>query len=250
VHKSIKIDARGLSFKELNRCIRNAIREEANKIELFNVNGQRYIGDGLKGDVTIIVHGVAGNDLGAFMDGPSILVFSDAGDAIGNTMNSGKIVVHGSAGDVVGYSMRGGKLFIRGNAGYRVGIHLKEYQETTPKIVIGGLVRDFLGEYMAGGRVVVLGLDTGGENVVGNYVASGMHGGKIYIRGGLSQKQLGIGAKIDKMTEEDYAELRSMISEFCQEFGLSIKKVMSEKFSKIVPVTYRPYMKLYALRTL
>ena len=36
----------------------------------FNVNGQRYIGCGLKRNLTIVVNGVPGNDLRAFMNAP------------------------------------------------------------------------------------------------------------------------------------------------------------------------------------
>jgi glutamate synthase domain-containing protein 3 len=73
-------------------------------------------------------------------------------------MDEGKIVIHGHAGDIAGYSMRGGSIFIRDDVGYRVGIHMKEYQDKVPAIVVGGTAQDFLGEYMAGGVLVVLGL--------------------------------------------------------------------------------------------
>ncbi|RKY65759.1 MAG: hypothetical protein DRQ02_09810 [Candidatus Latescibacterota bacterium] len=42
------------------------------QIVLDNVNGQRYIGCGLKQPVQLVVNGVPGNDLAAFMDGPTI----------------------------------------------------------------------------------------------------------------------------------------------------------------------------------
>mgnify|MGYP002508793462 CR=1 FL=1 len=57
-----------------------------------------------------------------------------------------------------GYAMRGGKIFVKGNAGYRAGIHMKAYEEKKPVMVIGGTAGSFLGEYQAGGVIVVLGL--------------------------------------------------------------------------------------------
>ncbi|HID18060.1 TPA: hypothetical protein EYP27_00795, partial [Candidatus Bathyarchaeota archaeon] len=126
---------------------------------LKNVNGQRCIGGGIRAKVKIIVEGVPGNDLAAFMDGPTIIVKSNAQDCVGNTMNDGKVVVHGNAGDALGYGMRGGRLFIKGDVGYRVGIHMKAYMDKNPVLIAGGFARDFLGEYMAGGFLIVLGLN-------------------------------------------------------------------------------------------
>jgi len=61
---------------------------------------------------------------------------------------------------------------------------MKEYQDKRPVIVIGGFAQDFLGEYMAGGVLVVLGLTLDGDAVHNaRFVGTGMHGGKLYIRG-------------------------------------------------------------------
>jgi len=103
------INARGLYYRELNNLIRQAISEGEKEILLKDVNGQYYIGAGLKGKIKIVVEGVPGNDLGVFMDGPTIILTSNGQDNIGNTMNSGKIIVNGNAGDVLGYGRRGGK---------------------------------------------------------------------------------------------------------------------------------------------
>ena len=55
--------------------------------------------------------------------------------------------------------MRGGEIYVKGNVGWRSGIHMKSYLEKFPVIVIGGKAGDFLGEYMAGGIIILLGLD-------------------------------------------------------------------------------------------
>ena len=244
----MRIDAAGLSFRDLNARIRKAVARGERKIEIVNTNGQRYIGDGLRGLIEIEVYGVAGNDLGAFMDGPSIRVYGDVGDGAGNTMNEGRIAVHGSAGDIVGYSMRGGKLLVKGNAGYRVGIHMKEYGDKVPLIIVGGLVRDFLGEYMAGGRIVVLGLDAT-EEIVGTYIGTGMHGGRIYVRANVAKHKLGVGAEISPLDRADRKFLQEAISEYCREFGGDPSEILNSEFTKICPVSYRPYAKTYALLT-
>ncbi|MFQ6085397.1 MAG: hypothetical protein ACE5OY_03935 [Candidatus Bathyarchaeia archaeon] len=241
----MRINARGHSFKELNERIREAIRKGANGIDLFNVNGQRYIGDGVNRKVSIVIHGTAGNDLGAFMNGVKIVVHGNAGDGVGNTMDGGKIVIHGGVGDITGYSMRGGSIFIERDAGYRVGIHMKEYHTHCPVIVIGGLARDFLGEYMAGGRIVVLGIGTDGDPV-GDFIGTGMHGGKIYIRGRVSKDALGEGAKIEDLREDDWEELREILNRYCGEFQISSDRLLDSRFTMIVPTSHRPFGKLYA----
>lgn len=81
-----------------------------------------------------------------------------------------------------GYAMRGGMILVEGNVGYRAGIHMKAYKDQVPVLVVGGEAGSFLGEYQAGGYVVVLGLNTTGRAPVGRFCAAGMHGGKIFLR--------------------------------------------------------------------
>ena len=143
--------------------------------------GQRYIAAGA-GEGFYSVDQVPGNALGAYLDGATVEVFCNAQDATGDTMNGGEIIVHGSSGDATGYAMRGGSIYIERDAGYRCGIHMKEYQQKVPAIVIGGRCGSFLGEYQAGGTIVVLGIGWEDRCPVGNFCGTGMHGGRIYLR--------------------------------------------------------------------
>ena len=78
-------------------------------VKLVNVNGQRYIGNGITGnDLRIEIDGVPGGDMAMFMNGPTIVTFGNAQDGVANTMNAGTVIIHGDAGDVLGYGMRGG----------------------------------------------------------------------------------------------------------------------------------------------
>ena len=239
-----EIDCRGLDFKAVNREIKKAAERGEKHLRLLNVNGQRYICGGLKGEVKVEIHGFPGNDLGIFMDGPVVEVYGNAGDGVGNTMNSGHIIVHGDVGDVVGYSMRGGRIYVRGNAGYRLGIHLKEYGEKKPIIVVGGEVGDFLGEYMAGGVVVVLRLESDGA-IESRFIAAGIHGGRIFVRGRIDENRLGFGAAVSDLSEEDYGLLEELVRDFCRVMKCSSRGVSSGEFVKIVPVSKRPFEKLY-----
>ena len=180
----LKINAEGLYYRDLNCLLRQAICTPVERIEIHNVCGQRYIGTDLDTNIQIDVYGTPGNDLGAFMNGPKLVIHGNAQDGCGNTMNEGQIIINGHAGDVTGNAMRGGKIFVRDYVGYRVGIHMKEYQRKIPQIVIGHTAGDFLAEYMAGGIMVILGLNLKeGEKCKARFVGTGMHGGVIYERG-------------------------------------------------------------------
>jgi len=243
----MNIDAKGVYYKELNERVRQAALEGNQEIILKNVNGQRYLGDCLSGDMRIKIQGTPGNDMAAFMDGPIMEVFGNAQDGIGNTMNAGKIIVHGHAGDIVGHSMRGGKIFIREDVGYRVGIHMKAYQNLHPVIIIGGCAHDFLGEYMAGGLLIVLGLNNNGRRpIVGNYCGTGMHGGIMYIRGEVENFQLGKEVKLFEVNEEDQKNLKMYLSEYANDFSLDLDEIFNKPFYKLIPFSHRPYGKLYA----
>ncbi|MFU8890677.1 MAG: hypothetical protein ACNA76_03325 [Anaerosomatales bacterium] len=241
------IDARGIYYKHLNEVVRRCLADGAKKVVLENVNGQRYIGTGLKGaDTRIEVHGTAGQDMAMFMDGPTVEVFGSAQDGVGNTMNAGRVIVHGDAGDVLGYGMRGGRVFIKGDVGYRVGIHMKAYETRHPVMVCGGKARDFFGEYMAGGVLVLLGMDSRIEGpLVGGYIGTGMHGGVIYLRGEVEPWQCGKEVGTFPANEEDLANLRPVLEEYCEAFGMDVDEVLSVPFTKLVPVSHRPYGKLY-----
>ncbi len=242
-----RIDAQSVSQRDLNAMLRDAVSNGTRRIELRNVFGQRYIGTDLNKPVEIEVTGTPGNDLGAFMDGPRIIVRGNAQDGLGNTMNSGEIIVHGRAGDITGLSARGGKMFVREDVGYRAGIHMKEYEEKKPVLVIGGTAQDFFGEYMAGGVLILLGLNLqDGERHKANYIGTGMHGGVIYLRGSVDDFQLGKEVGTADLEEKDYEILEELVGEFAAHFGYDSGKITSQQFTKLFPLYLRPYGRLYA----
>lgn len=239
-----------LDYKELNIKINEAIGANFKKIVLNNVCGQRFIGAALQGDIEIIVNGVPGNDLGIFMDGPKIKVNGNCEDQSGNTMNQGTIIIDGDGGDVLGLSSRGGKLYIKGDVGYRVGIHMKEYNDQFPIVIIGGTAKDFLGEYMAGGKIIVLGLKTLQDGriiehsspICGTELGTGIHRGCIYLRTDENlDDRLGIGAKISKLSEEEHKELTQYIEEYCKIFNIPLDIVFNKNFKVIKPISKRPF---------
>jgi len=243
----VRIDASGLHYRELNARLRDVVSNGTRKVELHNVYGQRYIGTDLDKPVEIEIFGTPGNDLGAFMDGPRIVVHGNAQDGCGNTMNSGEIIIHGHAGDITGLSPRGGKLFVRDDVGYRAGIHMKEYQDKKPVVVIGGTAQDFVGEYMAGGILILLGLNLGdGEYHKAKFIGTGMHGGVIYLRGNVNDYQLGKEVGTAPLEEEDHRVLQQFVGEFAAHFGHKPAEILKHDFIKLFPRWLRPYGRLYA----
>lgn len=232
-----------MHYTTLNCVMRKAMRRGCSSIELKGVMGQRYLASTASvPGLYIAVHGTPGNDLGAFLNGPTIEVFGNAQDMTGNTMNSGKIIVHGNAWDVTGLAARGGQILVRGDTGYRVGIHMKEFGESRPTMVIGGTAKDYLGEYMAGGTILVLGL--GGGAPVGRSLGAGMHGGRIFVRGEVRAEQLGPGAAIVPLNQDDEREIRGLLDEFEKAFKVDAPGDVGG-YVKVAPSSSRPFSGYY-----
>lgn len=246
--EKVIIDARHIYYKQLNDKLHYVVNNGASIIELRNVNGQRYIANGIRKKVRIYIYGTPGNNLASFMDDGEVYVFGNAQEQVANTMNGGKVVIYGNASDVVGYGMRGGKVFIKGDVGYRVGIHMKEYKNQVPAIVIGGTTGDFLGEYMAGGILLVLGLNCDDpEELVGDWTGTGMHGGMIVTRKfPIPEHKLGREPVQTPLTEADMRKIEQLIREFSKDFGLNAEEILNAPFYKYTPLTHRPYGRLYA----
>ncbi len=242
----MKFDAKGLHYRDLNEQLHSAVDAGEKRLSVENVNGHRYIGTGMNTECEIELTGTPGNDLGAFMNGPRITVWGNAQDVLGNTMSGGRIAVHGHAGDLLAHSLRGGTLLVRGNAGYRVGIHMKAFGDRVARVVVGGKVGDYAGEYMSGGVLVVLGLvsDAGGH-ITGNYLGTGMHGGEIYVRGEVADEQLGKEAGRAEIADTDWEQLSTLLAEFAAEFDVAPAQFKRKDFVRLVPTTHRPYGTLY-----
>lgn len=234
-----QINVQGMQAEALNQMIRTS---KERKFLLCGVNGQRYIGCGLKG-YSITIEGTAGNATGALNDGSEIVVHGNVQDQAGDTMNGGSIIVTGSAGDALGYAMRGGEILVGGSVGYRCGIHMKAYQERQPLIVIGGSAGSFLGEYQAGGTIVVLGMHASGS-LVGPCCARGMYGGTIFLAGDkpedLPDKVLHRDA-----TSEDMEHISRLIEPYCHRFRLDKESLLALHFSVLEPNSSNPYRQLY-----
>lgn len=187
------IDARYVNYKDLDIEIAR-VASTKNVVRVANVMGHRYIGVSLprRGvrNTRIELYGVVGNSLANLNETNHFYVYGNVGDDCGDTMHGGKVVITGDARDVLAQALQGGKIFVGGNAGNRVGIQMREYRDKRPYLVIGGRVDDYLGEYMAGGVIVILNTH-GKPEPTGSYLGSGMVGGRIYVRGKVHPSRIG-----------------------------------------------------------
>jgi len=234
------LDTKAFNHKSLNE----ALRDSGDQIRLENVLGQRFIAAGMSGK-TLNIHGTPGNALGAYLNGAVINVYGNAQDAVGDTMNSGRIIIFGNIGDAPGYAMRGGRIYVKGNAGYRAGIHMKAYKEHLPVMIIGGCAGSFLGEYQAGGIIIVLGLNDDGKDIVANFPCTGMHGGKMYLRSKCEGIHFPHQVTPNPATKEDMDEISDYLHEFCETFGFDEKTVFDADFTVITPSSKNPYQQMY-----
>lgn len=234
------IDASMLDFRQLNVAIRDCTGDAA----ITGCSGQRFIGAGLERG-KLILSGTPGNALGAYLNGASIEVCGNAQDAVGDTMNAGRIVVRGSIGDAAGYAMRGGELYVQGDAGYRAGIHMKAYGDKLPVMVIGGKAGSFLGEYQAGGVIVVLGLTESARPIVSNFPCTGMHGGKLFLRSDCKNILLPKQVIARPASHKDLDGIWTYLHTFCELFGGDCDELVRQPFTLITPNSSNPYKQLY-----
>ncbi|MFR2804914.1 MAG: glutamate synthase [Faecalispora jeddahensis] len=230
-----------LNFRVLNEQIRNT--EDKNVI-IDNCLGQRFIGSGM-GQRKLTINGTPGNALGAYLNGADIEVNGNAQDATGDTMNNGSIVIHGNCGDATGYGMRGGEIYIKGNVGFRAGIHMKAYQENSPVMVVGGKAGSFLGEYQAGGTIIVLGLNEEEQAPVGAQCCTGMHGGCIFLRCDSLPEDLPAQVVSRKATKYDLEHIDGYLKSFCEHFSVEKEQILEKPFYVLEPNTNNPYRSIY-----
>jgi glutamate synthase domain-containing protein 3 len=238
------IDAKGLHFAQLGEQLRALAGQS---VQIKNCLGQRYIAAGIA-DIQVDILGIPGNALGAYLgEGSTITVHGNAQDATGDTMSGGAIIIHGSTGDAVGYGMRGGLILAKDGAGYRAGIHMKEYGEKCPTLVIGSRAGDFLGEYQAGGNIIVLGLGLKpGESLTGRFCGTGQHGGRIYLRTEQLPRELPPQVSHRVAEPEDLNRIATALEQYATAFGTDLQMLRESKYLLLMPNSANPYKSLYA----
>jgi glutamate synthase domain-containing protein 3 len=121
---------------------------------------------------------------------------------------------------------------------------MKEYNGKRPVLVVGGSARAFLGEYMAGGLIIVLGLD-GRPAVSERGIGSGIHGGEIYVRDDFPDYLLGVGATKKTAADPERERIAPSLREFAGYFGMDAENLLSGEYMRIAPASTRPFADKY-----
>ena len=103
----------------------------------------------------------------------------------------------------------------------------------------------FLGEYQAGGRIVVLGLDRGQRPIVGNFPCTGMHGGKMLLRGDASDIRFPLGVSASAASEKDMSEIMPLLRMFSESFDRPLDEILAPGFTVVTPNSSNPYKQMY-----
>ena len=79
-----------------------------------------------------------------------------------------------------------------------------------------------------------------------NFIGTGMHGGVIYLRGEVEDHQLGKEVSQLEADGDDIDIISNYVAKFADYFGHDANEIMDKKFTKLLPLSHRPYGRLYA----
>ncbi len=220
----------------LSQFLVNAHRRGWREMVVFDVRGQRFIGNGFGPEtdgVRLDIYGSPGDYLGSGLDGMTLIVHASGQDQCGQILKRGRLVFHGDVGQTFLYGAKGGEIFVLGNAAGRPLINAVG----RPRVVINGSALDYLAEsFMAGiptdggGFCILNGItfDVDGRVIdqetpyPGGNLFSLASGGAIYARdpyGRLDAHQLN-GGRYAELTDEDWALIRPYLEENERLFGI------------------------------
>ena len=98
---------------------------------------------------------------------------------------------------------------------------------------------------LAGGLIAVLGLNTDGKPIVGNFPCTGMHGGKVFLRSDCRDVLFPSQVTARPAAPEDLAELRPALEEFCRLFREEPERILDAPFTVVTPDSSTPYRQMY-----
>lgn len=196
--ESMTFDLARTPLRELNAFLhQDPLAKGVKKVVVVNPNGAHNIAVGLDCPVEVEILGHAGYYAGGMNKLARITITGSAGTGVAENMMSGRVHVKGFASNSAGASMHGGLLVIDGDAGLRCGISLKGGD-----IVVGGSVGSFSAFMAQAGRMVICG-------DAGDALGDSLYEAVLYVKGRI--KSLGADARIEPMTEADYASVKGLL---------------------------------------
>ena len=214
-NKRTTIDVEKLNAPEVNKKIKDLMKQGYGTIVLKNPGAKHSLGVGILNKLNLIVEGSLGYFGIGSVDGPVVRISGRVGWSCAENMMAGKVVIEKNAGSCFGGAIRGGDLVCKGSVGARSGIDMKG-----GTIIIGGDAGAFTGFMMQRGRIVILG-------DVGPNLADSLYDGTIFVGGKI--ESLGADAVESEMTDLDVDWLKRKLK-----VAEIDKKVDFSKMTKIV----------------
>ncbi|QRP48052.1 glutamate synthase large subunit [Amycolatopsis sp. FDAARGOS 1241] len=227
-----------LPVRNVNRTVGTMLGSELTK---------KWGGEGLPDDtIDVTFTGTAGQSFGAFVPkGITLRLVGDGNDYVGKGLSGGRIIVrpdkaakfpaedHIIAGNVIAYGATSGEIFIRGKVGERFCV-----RNSGALAVVEG-VGDHGGEYMTGGRMVVLG-------GIGRNFAAGMSGGVAYVLDLPVHRVNPEMVDIDPLDTDDTDFLRETVEKHYNETESAVARELLadwdsavDRFGKVMPKDYK-----------
>ena len=217
-NKRTTIDVEKLECKELNKKIKELMKNGYGTIVLKNPGAKHSLGVGILQKLNLIIEGSLGYFGGGAIDGPIVRISGRVGWSCAENMMSGKVVIEKNAGSCFGAAIRGGDLICKGSVGARSGIDMKG-----GTIIIGGDAGAFTGFMMQRGRIVICG-------DVGANLGDSLYDGTIFVGGKI--KSLGADAVETEMTDldVDWLKRKLKVAEIDRKIDFSkMTKIVSGK---------------------
>ena len=214
-NKRTTIDVEKLNAPEVNKKIKDLMKQGYGTIVLKNPGAKHSLGVGILNKLNLIVEGSLGYFGIGSVDGPVVRISGRVGWSCAENMMAGKVVIEKNAGSCFGAAIRGGDLVCKGSVGARSGIDMKG-----GTIIIGGDAGAFTGFMMQRGRIVILG-------DVGPNLGDSLYDGTIFVGGKI--ESLGADAVEAEMTDLDVDWLKRKLK-----VAEIDKKVDFSKMTKIV----------------
>ncbi|WP_326565011.1 glutamate synthase large subunit [Amycolatopsis rhabdoformis] len=227
-----------LPVRNVNRTVGTMLGSELTK---------KWGGEGLPDDtIDVTFTGTAGQSFGAFVPkGITLRLIGDGNDYVGKGLSGGRLIVrppaevsfaaedHIIAGNVIAYGATSGEIFIRGKVGERFCV-----RNSGALAVVEG-VGDHGGEYMTGGRMVVLG-------GIGRNFAAGMSGGVAYVLDLPAHRVNPEMVDIDPLDSDDTDFLRETVEKHYNETESAVARELLadwdaavDRFGKVMPKDYK-----------
>ena len=227
-----------LPVRNVNRTVGTMLGSELTR---------RWGGEGLPDDtIDVTFTGTAGQSFGAFVPkGITLRLYGDGNDYVGKGLSGGRLIVrpprdarfaaeeHIIAGNVIAYGATSGEIFIRGKVGERFCV-----RNSGALAVVEG-VGDHGGEYMTGGRMVVLG-------GIGRNFAAGMSGGVAYVLDLPAHRVNPEMVDIDPLDSADVDFLRETLEKHYDETESAVARALLadwdsalDRFGKVMPKDYK-----------